>query len=395
MGSMSLRELAEARLDALEASNLRRRLRTVAGPQDPAFELDGRPVLGFCSNNYLGLANDPRLLHVARESLAREGLGAGASRLVSGTMSAHAAAEEVLAGFAGADAAILFATGYAANVGAISALVEPGDLILSDALNHASLIDGCRLSRAKTEVFRHLDLDDLETRLRASRGDAANAFIVTDSVFSMDGDEANLPALRALADRYDASLVVDEAHAVGVLSEGGRGMAFRDGVQVDVLVGALGKAFGSAGAFVAGSAPVIELLRNRARSFVFSTAPLPLVGRVAAAAVPIVLAAADRRARVLAHADRIRTELRALGFTVPAGGSPIVPVIVGEAADALALSAALLERGIFAQAIRPPTVPRGTARLRVVPIATHNTAHLDALVAAFAECACLAGTVSR
>lgn len=382
---MRLRDLAQSRLDALEAQNLRRRLRRIDGPQGPTVSLEGRPVLGFCSNNYLGLADHPDLLEAARRSLETEGLGAGASRLVSGTMQAHEAAEAALARLYRTEAAILFATGYAANVGTLSALAGPGDLLLSDALNHASLIDGCRLSRADVHVYRHLDLGHLEEQLARLRPTAEQAFVVTDSVFSMDGDEAPLRELRALCDRYDAALVLDEAHAVGVLGPEGRGLAAELGVVPDVLVGALGKAFGAAGSFVVADQPIVELLRNRARSFVFSTAPLPLAARVAERAVDLVRQADDRRERVLGHARRLREELRQLGYTVPEGRVPIVPVVIGEEAAALGLSAALLERGVFAQAIRPPTVPRGTARLRVVPIATHSDADLDLAIAAFRD----------
>ncbi len=380
---MSLRTHAAAQLAELQAKNLRRTLRRIDGPQGPWVELEGRRVLGFCSNNYLGLADHPDLLEAARLSLETDGLGAGASRLVSGTMQAHAAAEAALAEHFASEAALLFSTGYAANVGTLSALAGPGDLLLSDALNHASLIDGCRLSRAETVVYRHRDPNHLEDQLKAHRGKARQAFIVTDSVFSMDGDEAPLRELRALADRYDAALVVDEAHAVGVLGPEGRGLAAELGVAPDVLIGALGKAFGAAGSFVLADAPVIELLRNRARSFVFSTAPLPLVGRVTVRASELVRRADDRRATVLRHAARLRAGIRALGLEVPEGRVPIVPVVIGDETPTLALSAALLERGVFAQAIRPPTVPRGTARLRVVPIATHSEQDLTHALEAF------------
>lgn len=383
---MRLRELAAERLRALDEAHLRRTLRRVASAQGPWVELDGRKVLGLCSNNYLGLANHPDLIAAAHRSLEVDGLGAGASRLVSGSMDAHEEAERALAEFVGAEASILFSTGYAANVGTLAALVGPGDVVFSDALNHASLIDGCRLSKAQVHVYRHLDVEHLEGLLREHRPNHGTALIVTDSIFSMDGDEAPLPALRALADRHDAALLLDEAHAVGVLGPGGRGLAARDGVTPDLLVGALGKAFGLAGTFVAAAEPVVELLRNRARSFVFSTAPLPLTARAATAAVPLVLAADERRATVLRHATRLRTELRELGYRVPEGGSPIVPVVIGDAGETYALSQRLLDAGVFAQAIRPPTVARGTARLRVVPIATHSDADLDHALQAFRTC---------
>lgn len=382
---MSLRTRAETQLAELDQKNLRRRLRTIQSPQSAWVEIDGKRVLGLCSNNYLGLADDPRLLDAARASLDRDGLGAGASRLVSGTMEAHAEAEAALARFMGTEDAVLFSTGYAANVGTLGAIAGPGRLVFSDALNHASLIDGCRLSRADVHVYRHRDLEHLETLLREQRGSAPDALVVTDSVFSMDGDEADLASLRTLCDRYDASLILDEAHAIGVFGPGGQGLAAEAGVSADLVVGALGKAFGAAGSFVATSKPVADLIRNRARSFVFSTAPLPLAARVATAATDLVRAADSRRTDVLRHSLRLRAGLRALGFQVPEGRAPIVPVVVGDEAPTLALAAALLERHVFAQAIRPPTVPRGTARLRVVPIATHSDADIDLALRAFAD----------
>lgn len=382
---MTLRERASSILADLDARHLRRRLRTVEGPQTALVTVAGRPVLGLCSNNYLGLANHPTLVASAHASLDVDGVGAGASRLVSGTMTAHAEAEATLARFAGLEDSVLFSTGYAANVGTLSTLVGPGDLVFSDALNHASLIDGCRLSRAEIRVYRHRDLDHLEAELREHRGRAPNALIVTDAVFSMDGDEADLPALRALADRYDAALIVDEAHSVGVFGPAGAGLCAEQGVAPDVLIGALGKAFGASGSFVATSAPVADWLRNRARSFVFSTAPLPLAARVASAAAALVAASDDRRSRVLAHAARLRRELAALSFDVPAGRAPIVPVVVGPEDRTLALAAALLEHGAFVQAIRPPTVPRGTARLRLVPTAEHTEAQIGDALEAFAS----------
>ncbi len=345
--------------------------------------MDGRELLCFSSNNYLGLANHPRLVAAAHESLERDGLGAGASRLITGTMEAHLEAEAALAAFVRAEAALLFSTGYAANVGALQALAGPSTVVLSDALNHASLIDGARLARAQVRVYRHLDLDHLEALLRESRAGADRAIIVTDALFSMDGDLAPLRDLRALADTHDAWLFVDEAHALGVLGPEGRGLSAREGIVPDVLVGTLGKSFGAAGAFVAGSARLRDLLLHRARSYVFSTAPLPLVARAAKAAAQLVLEADELRARVLTHAGRLRTELRARGFEVPESEGPIVPVIVGDPAATMNLSAFLYEAGFLAQGIRPPTVPVGTSRIRLVPIATHADAEIDALIAAF------------
>ncbi len=382
---MPLEDHARAALEALDAASLLRRPRTITSSQGRYVEADDKRLLCLCSNNYLGLADDPRLIAAARASLEEDGLGAGASRLVTGTMTAHREAEARLARFMQTEDAILFATGYAANVGTISALAGPEDVLFCDALNHASLIDGARLSRAKVHVFQHADPEHLQGLLRAFRTDGRRAFIVTDSVFSMDGDEAPLGELRALADGSDAALIVDEAHAIGVLGPSGRGVADDLGVRVEVRIGTLGKSFGSAGAFAAGPASVIELLRQRARSFVFSTAPLPLTARVAVVAADIVEAADDARKTLAAHGSRLRRALRAQGYVVPDGRSAIVPLLVGDEQRTMALSAAAFDRGVLAQGIRPPTVAPGTCRIRVVPIATHTSADLDFAIAAFAE----------
>jgi 8-amino-7-oxononanoate synthase len=345
--------------------------------------VNGRALLCLCSNNYLGLASDPRLTEPMRASLQYSGAGAGASRLISGTMRPHRDAEGALAAFVGRPAALLFSSGYAANLGALQALFGASDVIFSDELNHASLIDGARLSRASVVVFPHRDLDALSSLLEEHKG-RGRAVIVTESVFSMDGDLADLPALRALADRYGAALFVDEAHALGVLGPGGAGLASAVGVVPDVLVGTLGKALGVAGAFVAGEGAVIRLIENRARSYVFSTAPPPSIAAGAIAAVALVRDADERRATLLAHAARLRTSLRSLGYAVPDGQTPIVPVILGEPGRAVAVASALQERGYFVQAIRPPTVPVGTSRLRVVPMAVHTDAQIDDALEAFA-----------
>jgi 8-amino-7-oxononanoate synthase len=302
-------------------------------------------------------------------------------------MDAHREAEAALARFVGAPDAALFSTGYAANVGALQSLAGPGDLLFSDALNHASLIDGCRLSRATVHVYRHADPSHLESLLREHRSGGRRAIILSDSLFSMDGDAAPLAQLSDLAKRFDAGLFVDEAHALGVLGPSGRGLAAAVGVQPDVLVGTLGKSFGVAGAFVAGRDDLVSLVRNRARSFVYSTAPPPLIARAACAAIPLVEDANEPRRRLLNHASRLRAELRALGFDVPDGESQILPVLIGDNDRTMRLSAKLLDRGVFVQGIRPPTVPVGTARLRLTPMATHRPEHIDRALAAFAALA--------
>lgn len=374
-------------LEALERAGLLRRPLVVEGPRGAEVTIDGRSVLLFCSNDYLGLAADPRLLAATHSALDEFGVGATASRLIAGTSAAHTRAERALATLVGLPAALLFSSGYAANTGALSALLGRGDVVFSDRLNHASLIDGIRLSRATVHVFDHADADHLEHLLRAHRREGRRAWVVTDTVFSMDGDLAPLRRLRALCDAYDAGLYVDEAHAIGVLGEG-RGLAAQLGVRPDALVGTLGKSAGLAGAFVASAPELRAYLENRARSYIFSTALPPFLAAVVETAVRTVEQAHDARERLRMHATRIRAALHAQGWAVPIEGvAPIIPVTVGDPARAMELSAKLLDRGIFVQGIRPPTVPPGTSRLRLVPTAAHTHEHVDRLIAAFAELA--------
>jgi len=373
----------DAALARRSAQGLRRRLRWVAGEQDRWVDVDGRRALLLCSNNYLGLANHPALREAAERALRDYGVGAGASRLVSGSMRAHRELEDDLAALKHAEAALLFTSGYQANVGTIAALVGRDDEVFSDALNHASLIDGCRLSRAEIRVFPHNDMERLEALLAAST--ARRRLIVTDSVFSMDGDEAPLRAICDLADRYDAMTLVDEAHATGALGPGGSGVVGREGLQdrVTVQMGTLGKALGCFGAFVAGRANLIELLLNEARSFVFTTALPPAIVAAARAALELSRSEPWRRERLAANAARLYRGLLDLGLDVP-HCSHILPVIVGDPAATMAVCERLLEYGVFAQGIRPPTVPEGTSRLRVTVMATHTDEDIDAALQAFA-----------
>lgn len=372
-------------LSELEAAGLLRRPLRISGPQGPEVEIDGKPVLCLCSNNYLGLADHPAIAAAAKASLDLDGVGAAASRLITGTMDAHRNAEQAFGAFLGAADAVLFSTGYAANLGTIQALVGPGDSVFSDALNHASLIDGCRLSRADIHVYSHRDVEHLRSLLERHRRAARRALIVTDSLFSMDGVTAPLREIETLARSFDAGLLVDEAHALGVLGPNGRGLAAQEGVEPDLVVGTLGKAFGVAGAFVAADAETISLIRNRARSFVYSTAPPPLLARAAMSALTLVRDADSARASLLQHANTLRSGLRQLGFDVPDGASQILPVLIGENDRTMELSAALLSRGVFVQGIRPPTVAEGTARLRLTPMATHRPAQIEQAIAAFAS----------
>ncbi len=366
-----------ARLAELREAGLERRLRLVEGAQGPRVTLDGREVLLLCSNNYLGLADDSRVREAAAEAALRWGAGAGAARLISGNMEPHRELEQRLAGFKGYARALLFGSGYLANTGVIAALAGPGEAVFSDQLNHASIIDGCRLSRAETVVYRHRDLDHLEWGLKRAAG--TPALIVTDGVFSMDGDVAPLPELLALARRHGARLMVDEAHATGALGPGGRGSVAAAGLsgEVDVVVGTLGKALGSYGAYACASEEVVAYLLNRARPFVFSTAlPPPALG-AAATALTILEAEPERVERLQRNGATLRAALAAEGLEPTASTTQIVPLEIGDAAPTMALCERALERGVFAQGIRPPTVPEGSSRLRFTVMATHEPAELE------------------
>ncbi len=404
-------EIAQ-RLAELERLGLARGLRTVSGPQGARVTLDGREVLLLCSNNYLGLADHPRVREAAARAASELGAGAGASRLVSGTMDLHRELEQALAAFEGAEDCVLFGSGYLANLGTIGALAGPGDVVFSDALNHASIVDGCRASRADVIVYRHLDHDHLEQCLRRdadlhARGGAARTgtegawgsrggshgergrLIVTDSVFSMDGDVAPLREIARLARAYDARLVVDEAHATGTIGEDGRGEVARAGLQgeVDVAIGTLSKALGSYGAYAVGSAEMVRYLVNRARPLIFSTAPPPPSAAAALAALGLIEEQPKLVARLHAAARALRDGLAEEGFAVERGEMHIVPLVVGDAAQTVRLCEAALERGVFAQAIRPPTVPDGGSRLRLAAMATHEPDELRQAAWSLAEAA--------
>jgi len=366
----------EQRLAELKQLGLYRRMRLVSGPQGPRVVLDGEPVLLLCSNNYLGLADHPRVREAAADAAMRWGVGAGASRLVSGTMTIHRRLEERLAAFKGTETALLFGSGYLANTGVVSALAEPNGVVFSDELNHASIVDGCRLARSQTAVYRHGDTDHLAA-LMSEAGDRPK-LIVTDSVFSMDGDVAPLPELVDLARSHRALLVVDEAHGTGCMGPGGRGAIAEAGLEgeVDVVVGTLGKALGAYGAFVACDERMARYLVNRARTLIFSTAPPPPAVAGALAALDLVEAQPQRVERLQANADALRDELAREGFEVAGSTTQIVPLIVGDPDLAMAVCEAALERGVFASAIRPPTVPAGTSRLRLAVMASHTKEEL-------------------
>jgi glycine C-acetyltransferase/8-amino-7-oxononanoate synthase len=352
-------------------------LRLIEGPQGPRVLLDGADVLLLCSNNYLGLADHPRVREAAGEAAARYGAGAGASRLISGSMSLHRKLEHRLAAFERSDAALLFGSGYLANIAIVSTLAGRGGVVFSDELNHASIIDGCRLSRAETFVYRHGDIEHLAWGLREA-GERAS-LIVTDGVFSMDGDIAPLPELAELAKRHECRLMVDEAHATGALGPGGRGSVAAAGLtgEVDLVMGTLGKALGSYGAYVCASRELTEYLVNAARPFVFSTAPPPPVVAASLTALDLLESHPHLVEGLAANAATLRAALAAEGLTVGGSATQIVPVAVGDASQTMELCERVLERGVFAQGIRPPTVPEGSSRLRFTVMATHRAGELE------------------
>ncbi len=374
------RELAR-----LSEAGLRRGLEPIGPRQGPVVEVGGRRLVNLCSNDYLGLAGDERVMRAAAEAALADGAGSGASRLVAGDLPIHGRLEAALAGLHRAEAALLFNTGYHANAGVPAVLVGPDDAVFSDELNHASIIDGVRLSRAELHRYRHGDAGGLEALLGATR--ARRKLVVTDAVFSMDGDAAPLADLADACDRHGAMLYVDEAHAVGVLGPTGAGLAEQLGLKhrVDAEMGTLGKALGAFGAYVAGEGRLRELLLTRARTFVFTTALPPAACGAALAALEIVRGEPERRERLHGLIARLKAGLQARGFDVSRVVSPIFPVVLGSEGRALAAAAGLRERGFYARAIRPPTVPRGTSRLRVALTAGHTPAQVDAFLGALDE----------
>ncbi|HLG01816.1 MAG TPA: 8-amino-7-oxononanoate synthase [Acidimicrobiia bacterium] len=384
-------EFVTSGLADLDAASLRRRVRSLSSPPDPEVTLDGRRVILLASNNYLGLANHPRVVAAAKQAADEWGVGAGSARLITGSVELHDELERRLAGLKGTADAVLFSSGYLANLGTVSALVGPGDAVFSDELNHASIIDGCRLSRADIHVYPHCDADQLEKLIADWRRDhgAARVLVATDSVFSMDGDLAPLPDLADVCETYGAMLMVDEAHATGVIGPEGRGAVahFRMEERVPIIMGTLSKSLGASGGFIAGSKALCDFLRNRARAFIFDTAlPPPVVG-AALAALDILTLEPGRPERVRERARRFHDELRLLGFDALRPDAAVVPVMVGDARAALDLAARLLELGVLAPAIRPPTVPEGTSRLRCTLMASHTDEHLRRAVDAFAALA--------
>ncbi len=370
-------------LERIKEAGRYRFLRTIETAQSPRVVVDGREVILMCSNNYLGLADHPRLREAARRAIEEYGTSAVASRLVSGTMRLHQELEKALAEFKGTPQALVFNCGYMANVGVISSLLGPQDVVFSDELNHASIIDGCRLSRARVAVFPHKDMDALEDLLKREKG--RRRMIVVDGVFSMDGDVAPLPDMVDLAEKYGAILMVDEAHGTGVLGERGAGTVEHFGLtdRVPIQMGTLGKALGGFGAYVAGSQILREYLINRARSFIFTTALPPADMAVALEAVRLVQEEPQRRKKLHENVAYLVEGLNSLGFSVSNQGTAVVPVVIGPEDKTMEMSQRLLEYGVFVAGIRPPTVPPGTSRLRVTLMATHTREDLDRALEAF------------
>lgn len=382
----SLRQALSAELDNLSASGLWRRCRELRDVTATTATVNGRSLVVFGSNNYLGLAQHPRLIAAAHEALKEWGAGATGSRLTTGTYSLHEQLERELAVLKGAEAALFFPSGYQASVGTIPALVGRGDLILSDGLNHASLIDGCRLSRAEVRVYRHADAEHA-AELLADRSRFRRALLVTDGVFSMDGDLAPLPALADLCDATDAWLMVDDAHGTGVLGNSGAGTVDYFGLKgrVPVQLGTASKALGTEGGFIAGPAELIAYLCNRARSFVFTTASTPATVASVRAALQVVKEEPERRFTLWQSIQHLRGGLRERGVDVPEGVTPIVPVLIGDAERAVHAASLLEQAGLWIPAIRPPTVPEGTARLRVSVTAAHSREQVEQAVDAIAR----------
>jgi 8-amino-7-oxononanoate synthase len=377
----------DAEVAALQAHDLRRRLVTREGPQASVLHVAGKPLVNFASNDYLGLASDQRLTAAAMRAAMDAGWGAGASPLIAGYSTWHERLSQRLAEWEGTEAALVFSSGFAANVGTICALVGRGDAVFSDELNHASLIDGCRLSRAEVFVYPHRDIARLE-QLLCESSQFKRRLIVTDTVFSMDGDLARLPQMVELAERYEAMLLIDEAHATGIFGAQGHGVLEQQGIDGKgiVRIGTLSKALGCSGGFVVGSRTLIDWLLNRARPYVFSTAFPPANAAAAIEAIDIVRKERHRGTDLLARASALRVELQHQGWDVGASESQIIPLIVGEPSAALALSARLRERGIWAPAIRPPSVPAGRSLLRLSLSCLHTPSMLADLLAQLTNC---------
>ncbi len=384
---MALTDFLVEELNSLKQAGLYRPLKELQSPQRPRSLIDGREVINLSSNNYLGLADDPRLKQAMIEATEAYGAGSGAVRTIIGTMTIHNRLEEKLAEFKHVEAAVVFQSGFTCNSGVIPVLVGEGDAVISDELNHASIIDGCRLSKAKIHRFRHADMDDLERVLKETDGQYRRRLIITDGVFSMDGDIAPLPDIVELAEKYGCMTYVDDAHSSGVLGKNGRGSVNHFGLdgRVTVQVGTLSKAVGVLGGYVAGPRALIELLWHKGRPFLFSTSHPPGVAAACLKAIEIMESEPELIDRLWENTRYFKKGLTDLGLDTGRSETPITPVIVGDEVKAMQLSDRLLEEGVFAQGIAYPTVPRGKARVRTIVTAAHTKEDLDEALAAFAK----------
>ncbi len=377
-----LDEWLSQRIEKTKEAGLYREFRTMNTAPLPEMLIDGQRQIVFSSNNYLGLANDQRLVNAAETILHKFGVGSSGSRLTTGHTDWHQKLEEKIACFKQTEAALLFSSGFLANVGVLSSLPEKGDVILSDQLNHASIIDGCRLSKADTVVYNHVDMNDLEKKLKETVS-YKRRFIVTDGVFSMDGTITPLDQIILIAKRYDAYVIVDDAHATGVLGEKGRGTSEYFGVYPDVVIGTLSKAIGTEGGFVAGSKVLIDFLLNHARTFIFQTAMPPSICAASHAALEIIEESNEKRQLLFSNVKRVKNSLEEMGYIVKGDLTPIIPVIIGDPQDAVMFAKKLLENGIYAPAIRPPTVPNGESRIRLTVTSAHGSKEIDYLLERF------------
>jgi glycine C-acetyltransferase len=382
---MSKIDWIKQEIEGLQAQGLYNRIRTIGSPQGAWLVVDGKRVLNFCSNNYLGLANHPDIVAAAKKATDEMGVGPSAVRSIAGTMTLHVELEKRLAAFKGVEAAITFQSGFAANLATIPVLVNKEDVIFSDKLNHASIIDGCRLSGAKIIAYEHNDPASLDEQIKANLSQFRRALIVTDGVFSMDGDIAPLPAIYEVAQKYDILLMVDDAHGEGVLGNGGRGIVDHFGLhgKVDVEVGTMSKAFGVVGGVVAGNAVIIEWLRQRGRPFLFSSAVTVPDAAACLAAIDLLEDSTQLVDKLWSNAKYFKAEMKTLGFNTGVSETPITPVMLGEAKLAQQFSRELFEAGVFAMALGYPTVPQGKARIRVMISAAHSLDDLDKGLDAF------------
>jgi glycine C-acetyltransferase len=383
-------------IQALKDAGLYNQIRTISSPQGAWLEIDGRRYLNFCSNNYLGLANHPRLVEAAKQAIDRYGVGPGAVRVISGTNDLHIELERRMAKFKGVEAALTLQSGFQANTAAIQTLIGKQDFIFSDRLNHASIIDGCRLSGGKIIPYEHCDVASLDAVIKENLGQFRRAIIITDGVFSMDGDVAPLDKLYEVARKYDLLLMVDDAHGEGVLGKGGRGIVDHFGLhgKVDIEVGTMSKAFGVVGGVIAGKAAIIEWLRQRGRPFMFSSAVTPADAAACIAAIDLLEASTELVDRLWDNAKYFKAGMKQLGFDAGVSATPITPVMLGEAPLAQQFSRELFEAGVFAMALGYPTVPQGKARIRVMISAAHSKDDLNKGLGAFMKVGKKLGVIS-